>query len=218
MTQPLQSPELRLGDVPNLCSYGKRPLLMTGLFVQLLRQAFAAAQLIEEPMLRGGPSPPVWTPDPLTSGLAVESATTWKPQLSMARPALVVRRNGWQVTRLGIGDRLQGYAEDIQGDEHYSTFLQGSHTVFAIGDELQPEVLAAEVYRGMIQFGPVVRRYFNLHRFVVAEIGPMGRLQEAEGSYAVPVTVAYAFEDGWRVTPQSPYLQHITLSSILGAA
>ena len=211
----MSTPELRIEHVPSICSYGPRPRLMNGLFVQLLRQLFAAPDLLEEPALRGGSAPAFWTADPLTSGISIELATTWKPSTSMARPALVIRRDPWQVQRQGIGDRLMGYGANSDGSESFATFITGSHTIFAIGNDDAPEDIAAEVYRGMIEFGPVNWPQYQLHRFVVASIGSMGRLQEAGDAYAVPITVAYAFEQSWRITRQAPYLQRVTISTNL---
>jgi hypothetical protein len=212
------TPELRLGDVPNLCSYGPRPRLMTGLIVQLLRQQFAAASLIEEPGLRGD-SPMVWGSDPLTAGLNIEAATVWVPEESMERPALIVRRDEWHFERMGIGNRLMGTVDLEDGSEYFSQFVMGSHTIFALAsDPDDTEDLGTEVYRQFGQFATIISEAFDLKRFAIASMGVLGRLPEVAEAYAVPVTVAYAFEDTWKVTLQAPAIKRITVESIITGA
>jgi hypothetical protein len=205
-------PELRLGDVPNLCSLGFRPHIMTGLLVQLLRQHFADRRNIATPSMRDE----TWRPGEDT-GIVIESITNWNPNQAMTRPAIVVKRNAWQFERIGIGDRLMGSHEE-DGSDYYCVLAHGSHTLFCLaGEPGEAEYLAAEVYPEMIQFGPVIRAQFLLHRFVLAELGGLMKVQEATDSHAVPITLAYVGEEAWRITPQAPYLKRITLSSILGS-
>jgi hypothetical protein len=81
---------------------------------------------------------------------------------------------------------------------------QGSHTVFVIGGEsAEVELLAGEVYREMVGFGPVVRQQFNFLRFVVTEIGEVSLLEEAAEHFVVPVVVSYGAQDTWQICPPS---------------
>ncbi len=203
---------LNLSDVTpdNLCSLGQRPYLMTGGLVQAMRQHFAARDLIADPVLKEC----VWTPEQ-DSGIVVESITRWLPDVSNRRPAIVVKRNDFSVLSLGINDELQGwYSAD--GNEYYTTFLRGSHTMFCLANEAgECERLGCEVYREFIQFGGVLRRYLQLLKFKVAECGQLSRLEEAAGGYAVPVSVAYAFEESWIIQPNAPRLKRISLAAII---
>jgi hypothetical protein len=205
--------QLAFEDTANLCSYGMRPHLMTGALVQLMRQHFADRQNIEEPSLRDY----LWQSAD-AGNLSVESITRWHPAQSMGRPALVVKRNGWQVQRRGIDDRAMG-TTPLDGFDYYATFIMGSHTLFCICSEpAESERLCAEVYRELMQFGPVIRKYLDLHRFTVAEVGPLAKIQEATGSYAVPVSVAYCFEEAWRIAPDTPVLKRISLTALIQSA
>jgi hypothetical protein len=199
-----------LDDPSSLCSLGLRPHLMTGYLVQLFRAHFVNRSSIEEPSLADW----LWkATDP--GGIVIESITRWDPRDAMVRPALVVKRNDWQVERLGIDDRHMGPIP-ADGYSYYTTFLRGSHTLFCLANEpAEAERLCAEVYRELIQFGPVIRQSLLLHRFVVAEVGAPARVQEAAGSFVVPVSVAYFFEETWRVAPDAPVLKTISLQSIV---
>lgn len=205
-------PGITLGDVaPDaICSLGLRPHLITGILVQSMRQHFAAASNIENPALRNL----VWDPSP-GSSIVVESITRWKPAASGTRPAVVVKRGGVSAISLGINDQLQGYFND-DGREFYVTFLRGTHTLFCIGSEAgEAEYLGAEVYRELVQFGPVIRRSFQLTKFKLAGIDELHKVEEAPGSYAVPVSIAYVFEDCWVLEPNAPRLKRISLQSLV---
>jgi hypothetical protein len=206
-------PQLALELVPNLCSYGLRPHVITGFLVQVFRQHFADRTNIEEPSLRDS----LWKiQDP--TGIVVESITRWDSNKANRRPAIVVKRGPASFLRLGIGDLCMGWIHE-SGFDYYLSFMTGSHTLFCIGNEAgEAERLAAEVYREIVQFGPVLRHYLGLHRFVLAEVGQLYRLPEATDGYAVPVSVAYAYEEFWRLEPHVPVLRRFTLGTTLEAS
>lgn len=204
------SPQFVGDSVPNLVSHGLRPYVLTGFLVQHFRQHFADPSLIEEPSLRRQ----LWGPGD-DAGIVVDSATLWDPARAMKRPAVLVKRGAARVTRLGIGDRCMGFVSYGDGYDYYLTFLVGSHVIFCLGSEAgEAERLSSEVYRELVQFGPIIREALCLHRFVITEIGELGRLpQEAAGGYVVPVTVAYAYEEFWRIEPQVPVLQGVSIGT-----
>lgn len=195
-------------DPATLCSYGPRPFLLTGLLVQLLRQHFASPEGagVEDATLRDR----VWRPDETTK-IIINSATKWDPTVAMSRPAILVRRNDVQVARQGINDELMG-ASDISGIPAYSTLLIGSHTLFVVDNEAGgAEYLAAEVARDLIQFGPEIRKRFYLMRFLILGIGELMLVEEAAGSWVIPVTVAWAAQETWKL------IQHVPLLKTLNA-
>jgi len=205
--------EIRTEKVSSICSLGMRPLLMTGFLRQVLMEHFAEKRQIEDPSLQEY----LWTSG-ADSSILIESITRWTPESAGARPALIIKRNGWRVERRGINDQLMGVGisqdPDEVGNSFYTTFMHGSHTIFCLalsGGEC--EKLAAEVYRHLITFTPVIRRELNLHRFLVTEVGPLSGLDESEHHYAVPITVAYAHEESWTIQPHAPKLKRIVLQT-----
>jgi hypothetical protein len=171
---------------------------------------FAEKRQIEDPSLQEY----LWTSG-ADSSILIESITRWTPERAGARPALIIKRNGWRVERRGINDELGiNSSYDDVGNSHYATFMTGSHTIFCLalsGGEC--EKLAAEVYRHLITFAPVIRRELNLHRFVLTEVGPLSGLDESEEHYAVPITVTYAHEESWTIQPHAPKLKRIVLQT-----
>jgi hypothetical protein len=104
----------------------------------------------------------------------------------------------------------------VYGPSSFATYLEGSHTLFAVSTEgAEAEILAAEVYRELIQFGPIMRRELELHRFLVVSVGSLFEIEEAHETFAVPITVGYALEERWKLVPHAPFLKRIKLSEFV---
>ncbi len=204
------SPQFVGDSTPSLYSYGPRPYVLTGALVQHFRQHFSDPFCIEEPSLRAS----LWKPDEAT-GIVIESITRWDPKAAMKRPAIVIRRGPVQFVRRGIGDLCMGFIVGDDGIDRYAAFMAGWHSIFCLGNEAgEAERLAAEVYREVLQFGPVLRGCLRLHRLGITELGEVHRLpQEAAGGYAAPVTIAYAYEESWEIVPQVPVLQGVSVEA-----
>lgn len=202
------SPEIRVERASSLCSLGMRPLLMTGFLRQLLMEHFAEKDQIEDRSLEDY----LWTSG-VDSNILIESITRWTPDQAGSRPALIIKRNGWRVDRRGINDQLMG-TPSIDGFEQYATFMTGSHTIFCLTIAAgECEKLAAEVYRHLVSFSSYIRRELDLHRFAVAEIGPLSKVEESKGHYTVPITVTYAHEEAWTIKPHAPKLKRVVLQT-----
>lgn len=204
-------PNIIPGTLSALCSLLMRPMIMTGVFREILISHFASERYIEEPSLKEL----VWHPG-TDSSILIESVHRWRPQLTELRPAVIIKRNTCANMRRGIGDRRQGNPVDRFGDPHYVTFWQGSHTLFCIGSTgAQAEYLASEVSRELVEFGPVILETLGLLRFQVTEIGAVGELEEATENFTVPVTVGYGYEERWVIHQQAPTIRRLSLSLIL---
>jgi hypothetical protein len=207
--------QYRLGTPAELCSWGLRPHLVTGFLVQYLRQHFADRQNIEDPALRGPAGNPrydyIWQAGNL-DGLAIESITRWVPDLAQKGSRLIVKRNAWQTLQMGINDEKQGWLNP-DGSQQFEFFYRGSHTVFCISqDAAEAELLGAEVYRELRDFGPFIRASLQLKKWNLAEVDTLYKMEEASGGgYAVPVTVAYAASDGVSIRQHAPRLKKISL-------
>ena len=206
------APEQYIGtNYSHLCSTLNRPLLMTGIFRDVLTRHFVSIDYIEEPDLRHL----IWK-EGETSGILIESIHRWRPELTEHRPAVIVKRNSYQNQRRGIGDRRLGPHTDAEGFEHFVTFWVGSHTLFCIGGSgAQAELLGTEVQRELTQFGPELSKKLDLKRFQVTQVGVVSELEEAQENFVVPVTVGYAYEERWVIRPQVPKLSNVSLSMII---
>lgn len=194
--------------ISNLCSFGWRPILITGLVRDLLVRHFQEPAGIEAPDLRRYG----WREDP-TTGILIESIHRWRGDLVEKRPALVIKRNDYQTVRWGIADYVRA-TED--GHEEFCKGRVGSHTVFCIhGSGASAELLGTEVDRELDQFHPVITQYLGLLRWGVTSVGAIAEVEEAKESFVVPVTVGWAYQDNWRVEQESLKLRRLSLSVLL---
>lgn len=197
--------------VSNLCSVLPRPLIITGLLRELMVRHFSKAEYIETPEL----AHLLWQSGEKTP-ILISSITKWEPETTERRPAIIIKRNSYRNRRMGIGDRNQGPSTDRFGDNHYTTFWVGSHTLFCIARSGgQAELLATEVQRELHQFHPLIRRSALLHRFQVTEVGAIAEVEEATENFVVPVTVSYAYEDRWVLSQEAPVLRSLRLSFVV---
>lgn len=209
---PDPSPQFFGTTISSICHLLARPIVMTGMFRDVLIRHFCAAEYIEAPELRHL----IWQESPEGSNILIESIHRWRPHLTEQRPAVIVKRNAYSNQRKGIGDKQQGPPADIYGSQRFATFWTGSHTLFCIGGTgAQAELLATEVQREISQFGPVIRRLMQLHRLQVVEVGEIGELEEATENFVVPIIVGYAYEECWALVPQAPPLHNVSLSLLL---
>jgi len=209
--QPTAPPQFIGPQFSHLCSLLPRPLLMTGVFRDLLLRHFANREQIETPELQRL----IWQQGEQTN-ILIEAIHRWVPELTEHRPGVIIKRNAYANHRFGIGDRLQTPSADRYGDPHYATFWVGSHTLFCLGGSgAQAELLATEVQRELTEFGPAILKSLGLHRFQVTEVGAIAELEEATENFVVPVTVGYAYEQRWLIRQQAPTLRTISLSTIL---
>jgi hypothetical protein len=210
------TPEDRVNKVSALCSYGMRPHVMTGFLRQLLIGHFADPENIEEARIRRQlETLGAWKPADNGldgGGFLIESITRWTPNTADKRPAILIKRNGWQWLRQGLGDLA---AENLYtGKSNYSGFWQGSHTLYCIAQKgAETEFLATEVLKFTMSFAPLIRSQMDLHKFFVSEVGGVGEVQEVVQGYAVPVTVSYVAEEAWSLQPYAPRLKRIVFKA-----
>ncbi|WP_353208374.1 hypothetical protein [Sphingorhabdus sp.] len=213
---PGSEPENRVDKVSTLCSYGMRPHVMTGLLRQLLIGHFSDPSNIEEPRVRKHiQNLGAWQPVDSglnAGGILIESITRWLPQTADKRPAVLIKRNGWKWMRQGIGD-LTGQNE-YTGSVTYAGMWEGSHTLYCLSPNgAETEFLTTEVVKFLLHYSPLIRDQMNLHRFIVAEVGGIGEIQEVVQGYAVPVTVSYVAEEAWTLQPYVPRLKRIVFKA-----
>lgn len=212
--------EDRLRTPPSLCSIMPRAHLMGGFFVEWFQKHFADPDNIEAKELRNL----VWTPPAAPASLpgqckaiTIDISSRWDPSATDRRPAIIVSRNDWEVVHFGLDDRLQS-AVSFDGAEYFAAAVRGSHTLFCLGggpDGTATEILAAEVYRDMLQFGPAIRQRLNLMRFQAVSVGKLFELEEAKENYAVPVTVAYVAKESWKLLDYEPKIKTVDFRAYL---
>jgi len=206
------TPEDRFAAQSALCSNGHSQLVVSGLLRQILLQHFADADNIINPTLRryleqNG----VWRADERT-GLYIESVGRWRPELTEARPGIVIKEGAWTWQRMGIGDQMGADWRD--GRLEFGGYWRGTHTMFALGNEgAETQILASEIAKLMLWYGPIILDAFDLHRFVIVSIGELSALKESTENYVVPVTVAYMVSETWYLQEDAPRLKRIVFTT-----
>lgn len=209
---PATNPRFDRRWVRDLCELGPRPLITTGWLRLWMTHHFQKGNFESTaPSIQKA----FWSSDRARTGIAIESVTKWIPELTEHRPGVIIKRNAWKRVRLGIADKLM-FHWPIDGQDSYTNFWQGSHTLFCIsGEGAEAEILAAEVYRELNQFSDVIRRTLNLVRFEVMEVGELMLLEQARENFVVPVTVGYAYQENWRVLQEAPRIRRIDLRDLM---
>ena len=183
-----------------LCHTGWAPLIITGLLRDTLVRHFSDEKLIEMPDLRKL----IWREEPPT-GILIESVYRWRGDLTEKRPAILLKRNAYKNVRMLIMDKV---GVDGEGNENFTTFWVGSHTLFCIhGTGASVEILAE-----LTQFAPVFTSMFGLHKFKVNEVGQISELEEATENFVVPITIGWAYEENWRLEQEALRLMAINFS------
>ena len=190
---------------------GWRPIMITGLILDLLRKHYATPLNIEERDLRSL----VWQ-ESVRTGILIESIHRWRGDLVQKRPAIVVKKNARHNVRKGIAD----YAgADEQGHVWFETFWVGTHTLFCIHESgASAEILATETQRELTQFGPLFTKYMDLFMWQVVDVGDTYDLEEARQSFVVPITVAWAYSEKWKLELESLKLRKVNLDILLDGA
>lgn len=212
-------------EFSSLCHTGFAPNVLTGAFGRILRDHFSDPNLIEAATLKDN----VWHAQPqdttegsVGTGILIEPIFRWDPQQLGKRPAVYVKRNGFQIQRYGINDGLQvglgknaaGDLKANEGEQHFVGVL-GSHTLFCIGRTgAETEILAGEVFREIQHFAPVIRRDLKLKKLAVTEVTEPQLLEEYDQHLAVAVVLGWGYFEKWRLVPKAPWLKGLNIGPL----
>lgn len=205
-TRPRAWPDL----IPYMCARRWEPWLITGFLQQMLQDHFQTLNIEHEAL-----KDCVWKQE-LDTGIVIAGYYKWFGELAEKRPAVVIKRNAYQLMPLGISTKAGSAFEG--GLTYHSTFWVGSHTLFCLASRLlTADILAAEVQRELTEFSPamVQPNTLGLFRAGVTEVGEAIELEEARQSYAVPVTFGWCIEHAWQLRNEGPPLRRVHVQSIL---
>jgi len=181
-------------------------LILTGVLRDLLTSHFSTAAGIEEPSLKHL----LWR-DSENTDILIESLYRWRPELTQKRPGILIKRGPAKNARHGINDTLAGNL-DLSGNVSYSTHWHGSHTIFCINSTgAGTELLLTEVIRHLTEFAPVIAPSVKLDRMQISGYGEVSVLEEAKENFVAPVTVEYIYQESWKIIPQVPRLNRISV-------
>ncbi len=181
---------------------------MTGALRQVLIQHFSDVRNILNATLRTRLTREgVWS-EGTNTGIVIESLHRWLPELTEARPGLILKEGIWQWQRMGIGDQT---GEDFRsGRRYFGGYWNGSHTIFALAKEgAEAQVLAVEAMKCLMWFEEEIAVQLELQRFMPVSIGEVAALKESREHYVVPIVVAYSVPEFWYIQPDAPRLKRI---------
>lgn len=186
----------------SICATGETPLILTGVFIQILRNLFSTPDNIENTNVK----PYLWNKDPKLTRILIEEVYNWTPENIQQRPAILVKRQDWKTRKIAIADKIHGPPSETGFDEAQQLVnITGGHTMFCLGTTgAQAELIGTEVYLCLIGFSMVIREQFRLGLFAVSGIGAVTKFDECAEHFAVPVNVEYEFSHSWRLVRQSP--------------
>lgn len=201
-------------EVSSLCSTGLRPQTLTGAFLRLMAQKFSVPENIRDPRIRHY----VWSPDDTLSKILIIPAYKWQAGTLQNRPAVVVKRNQWTISPLGIGDGLMvpaWHSDQIPANpEEMYIGVTGSHTMFIVArTAAEVEMLSTEVAMNLIHFGQAIRNDLMMDKLQVTEVGPVAIVEEDKENFAVPVTVAYTYVEAWTIVAETPLFKGMLLTT-----
>jgi len=205
-------------EISSLCTTGLKPNILTGIILRLLTRHFSTTKGIQDPQLKSY----IWNSDPAQSKILIAPVWRWLTRGMQMRPAIVIKRNALRPRTIALADGqglVSGFDENkipINQEVTSQIAVAGSHTIFALSTApTQAELLGTEVALRLIQYQQAIQEEFMFNRFRVAEIGPLAKLEESGETFAVPITVAYAYVDAWTVWSTAPFLKRIVLQSNL---
>lgn len=198
-------------DPSYLCSNHLTPHRVTGFLLQHYINHFGHAEQAGISPLRNC----VWSSDPMRSKILIESLTRWDPASAGVRPAILVRRNDWEVTQLAIGNVLQS-SQITDGTQRYSVMMSGSHTIFCLSVEAaECEELAFEVLQQLLEFCPLLRAKLGLLKMLPSQLGKPLPVLESREHFGVPITVGYCHNFNWVTRQHAPTLGSVDIRSNL---
>lgn len=191
-----------------LCHIRKTPIVLYGLFVEILRQMYVNALNLPIDVCA------TWDKDPRKTKIWIDTEFKWEDESPNFRPAIYVKLGAIQYKSItGRHDSL--YSQDlVQGEMHYSRSGAGTVTYVHIGHSKGESVaLAGSTLDFLDAFATVIRDDLNFTTFELITTNPMTVDKEAREKYRSEVVIAFSFEDSWSLKLESPKLKRIVFKA-----
>jgi len=195
----------------------RTPYMLTGFFVQWLRQHFICSDNIETEQLKGY----LWNEDIKQSHITIEPSFIHDDTAVSGRtPAIYVKRNNVQRQNIGMKGGLKTQALDSEGmyeGRDLTALLGGGHTMLCKGStEAEAESIGNEVYLNMMFYETAIHKTARLNLFRVATLGETQKQEGAsEDIWVCPVIVAWVYAQDWKLDRNAPILRKIESDFIL---
>ena len=195
-----------LGGFEHICALRKTCTVLYGIFTELARLVYHTT----DGRLIGTPDV-VW--DRKKPSIWIDTELRWEDQHPEFRPAIYV-----QLSPLEYKEFIPGFNGKITGADrfatrHYEMEVSGAVTFMHVASTIGEACSLADNtdYQFNLMQGPICED-FCFTRFLAAGRTPLEKLpDEASEKYASGVTFAYAFDDAWDVTQETPILKSLDM-------
>lgn len=192
----------------------KTPLLLYGLFVELLRQIYS--EEIQDPELGW-----VWAgkdgsqdTDPESSDVWIDAEYKWNDAHPDMRPAVYVALGPIKYAPTAGGSRGLTHIDLKEGEYEYTRTGTGTLTVVHIGSTKGEGVrLATLTHDYLDAFSDVIRQEYCFKQFNVVEAVPAQVVKEEKDNIRSLVSATFSFEDTWTLKLESPRLMRVAFAA-----
>jgi hypothetical protein len=187
----------------------KTPLLLYGIFVELVRQFYSNAYNIPINTCA------IWTADEETSGMWIDSDYKVEDSKIEKRPAIYVKLGPIEYSSATGQSNSQTGMVLEEGQYNYSRYGQGTVTFRHIGTSKgQTMVLAGSTLDYLDAFANIIAGDFCFEQFEVVRLTPIALdKSESKDRYHCDIVCRFKFQDTWTLKLESPKLKKLTFTA-----
>lgn len=193
-----------------ICEIRKTPTVLYGIFTELVQQFYSMNG--PDDRLFGTPDV-VWTNNPQTTGIWIDTELRWEQEHPEFRPAIYVKLG--QINYSTLDGTHRGLVKkDVQEAEyHYARVGEGSVSFVHVGGTAGEALSLADATLDYLDaFSPVITDDFCFDWFALAACTPVQAVsKDSKEKYASTVTYSFRFTDGWSLKLESPKLKRVIL-------
>ena len=183
-------------------------MLLYGVFLELTRQFYSDAGNYIVEGIKG-----VWTPDPLTSKIWIDTEYIWEDNTPNVRPAIYISLGGLkkqghvrQQSKIGV-DVKEGLALYSRNNTGTVNFV---HIGQSKGETVNLTSNTADYFEGLQD---IIRDDFCFETFHITDVTPLKVYKESADHLRGEVVAQFTYNDFWSIKTESPKLKKIVLST-----
>jgi len=198
-----------LDRVTLICHIRKTPLVLYGIFVELVRQFYSDKNNLPLDTCVH------WDPDPDKSSIWIDSEYRWEDEAIEMRPAIYVHLGNISYTPMAYRRDGQVDMDLEQGEYKYLRRGAGSVSWVHVGRQKGETVtLAGATMDYLDAFTTAIRQDFNFETFQIKGIQPLSLGEkESKERYRSLVAATFTFQDTWTTKLESQKLKAITFKT-----
>ena len=176
------------------------PLAIQGIFLEIIRERFIEDQALDW----------VWTNDPTTTQILIETSFNEENESRSQTPAIYITRLQSTPKKTHLGDRA-----GVHLPEHLEGFMALMDVALSIdcvsNDAGESSIIADIVQFMLLASQDVIQKHFGLHDIAHPVMGQTVPYPLApETKWATPITLEVSFWVRWSQVPIAPLLQQLS--------